>query len=364
MIYQILIDRFNGEWTIPPHNANEYLGGNLQGIKEKLDYIKSLGTTYIWLSPFFKNEAYHGYHTTDYEEIDPHFGTWADLADLIASAHQKDIRVIADFVPNHCHIKHPFFQDAINNPTTSKYRKWFFFKDEQSPKCLHFLGYMELAKFNLDNPATRDYFIKVGEKLTSIGIDGFRIDHALGIPMSFLQLFRQKMHQQNPNTIVMGEVWPFNIQRRYFNTLHFRSFWRKCSCWLFGFKQESIQLDYCGSLDAVLDFEFQRLLINEVKAGRRLENNEELHHKLKKHFSRYPSDSFQVIPFIDNHDTNRFLFYCKGNEALLDEALELMKQSGKEFAIYYGTERRMCNHRTIFNAEPFADLIVREPMEW
>ncbi len=364
MIYHILIDRFNGGWTVPPLNANKYLGGTLHGIKEKLDYIKSLGATYIWLSPFFKNDAYHGYHTTDYEEIDPHFGTWADLSDLITTAHQKGIRIIADFVPNHCHIKHPFFQDAINNPTSSKYRDWFYFKDSHSSECLHFCDYRELPKFNLDNPATKEYFMKVGERLSQIGIDGFRIDHALGIPMTFLKDFRRRMHEQNPDTIVFGEVWPYNIKRRYFKTLRFRSFWLKWYYWLFGCNQESIQLDYYDSLDAVIDFEFQRLMINEVKAGKRLKGNENLNRKLKKHFARYSSETFQVIPFIDNHDTDRFLFYCNGDGTLLDEAIEIMRESGKEYSFYYGTECKMCNSHTVFNGIPFADLVVREPMKW
>ena len=364
MIYQILIDRFNGGWTIPPQNANKFLGGTLLGIKDKLDYIKSLGATYIWLSPFFKNDAYHGYHTTDYEQIDSHFGTWEDLSNLIAAAHQKNIHVIVDIVPNHCHIKHPFFQDAITNPTTSKYRKWFYFKNKKTSECLHFLGYSNLPKFNLENPETKDYFIKVGERLTNIGIDGFRIDHALGIPMTFLRSFRDRMHELNPKTIVIGEVWAYNIQRRYYKTLRFRSFWRKCYYWLFGFNQESIQLDYYGSLDAVLDFEFQRLLLDEIKVGKRLEHNKELNYNLKKHFSRYPSNSFQVIPFIDNHDTNRFLFYCKGDQTLKTEAVGLLEKTGKQFVIYYGTECNMCNDKTIFNNEPYADLLVREPMKW
>ncbi len=363
MIYQILIDRFNGGWKVPPRNSNEYLGGTLRGITEKLDYIKSLGTTSIWLSPFFRNAAYHGYHTVDYENIDPHFGSWEDLADLIISAHQKEICVIADFVPNHCHISHPFFLDAVNNPQKSKYRDWFYFKNSQSSKCLHFLNYSELVKFNLDNPATKDYFIKVGEHLTNIGIDGFRIDHALGISMAFLKAFRQRMHEINPNTIVFGEVWPFNIQRRYYNTLRFRSFWRKCFCWFWGFNQETIQLDYSDSLDAVLDFEFHRLLLHEVKNGRRLLNNERLKLKLQKHFSHYQS-GLQVIPFLDNHDTNRFLFYCNGDDSLLEEGVEMLKESGKEYVIYYGTECRMCNKTTIFDAEPYADILVREPMKW
>ena len=151
MIYQILIDRFNGGWDIPPKNANAFLGGTLNGITEKIDYIKSLGATSICLSPFFQTEAYHGYHITDYEQIDPHFGSWDDLEKLIQTAHQNEIKIIVDFVPNHCHKNHPFFLDAISNPLTSRYRSWFYFKDKSSSDCLNFYGYSELPKFNLEN---------------------------------------------------------------------------------------------------------------------------------------------------------------------------------------------------------------------
>ena len=364
MIYQILIDRFNGGWTTPPQNANAFLGGTLKGITEKLDYIQSLGATYIWLSPFFKTDAYHGYHTTDYEQIDPHFGTWDDLSDLINAAHNKGIRVMADFVPNHCHASHPFFQDAIQNPSISKYRKWFCFENQSTPDCLCFYGYPELPKFNLTNPETAAYFIAVGERLSRMGIDGFRIDHAVGLPFSFLRDFKKRMHALNPDAIVIGEVWAVNMPHRFFNAVYFRSFWHKIYYWLFGTKQECIQFDYHDVLDGVLDFEFQGLLVDELKAGRRLQNNELLAKKLKRHFARYSTSDFQPFLFLDNHDMDRFLYHCKGDTSLLEEAIGIMKQSGMPYIIYYGTEKGMYNTTTIVNAEPYADLRVREPMDW
>lgn len=364
MIYQIIIDRFNGGWTTPPQNTNTFLGGTLNGITEKLDYIKSLGATYIWLSPFLKTEAYHGYHITDYEQIDPHFGTWEDLTLLINKAHEQGIRIMADFVPNHCHKNHPFFQDAIKNPTTSKYRNWFYFKDETSSECLNFFGYPDLPKFNLENPATAEYMIHIGEHLVKFGVDGFRIDHAVGLPFQFLQDFRKRMHKLNPDMLVIGEVWACNMSRKHFNAIHFRSLLRKYYYWLFGIQQDKIQLDYKDVLDGVLDFEFQGLLIDELKAGKRLKDNQHLSHKLKRHFSRYTSASFQPILFLDNHDTDRFLYYCNGDTSLLQEAIDIMKESGKQYVIYYGTEVGMYNKQTIVNAEPYADLRVRQPMNW
>ncbi|MBR6304608.1 MAG: hypothetical protein IKR37_03145 [Paludibacteraceae bacterium] len=366
MIYQVLIDRFNGGWTTPPANDKKFLGGTLKGVIEKLDYIRAQGATSVWLSPFLHNaeNSYHGYHTIDFEQIDPHFGTWQDLQTLIDTAHTKGMKVIADFVPNHCHIDHPFFQDALKRGKESPYRNWFYFKNDHSDEYQCFLQFTELAKFNLDNPETAQYLIGVGERLSKMGIDGFRIDHAVGMPMSFLKQFRDRMHALNPDTVVFGEVWAFGVKRKDFKLLRFKSCWHKLYYWLFGLNQECLQRDYKGVLDGVLDFQFRDLLVSEVEAGHRLLGNEKLECKLKKHFSRYPDESFKVYPFVDNHDTNRFLHYCHGDNTLLDEALELMRRLGKEYVVYYGTECYMTNDRTIENAEPYADLRVREPMKW
>jgi len=364
MIYQVLIDRFRGNWSIPPKNVNDFLGGTLKGIEDKLDYIKDLGTTVIWLSPFFKTEAYHGYHISDYEQVDPHFGTLDDLLSLIDAAHRKGMRIMADFVPNHCHSSHPFFQDAILNPSGSKYRSWFHFFNNESSDCLCFYGYPELPKLNLENPETAAYFIGLGTRLSEMGIDAFRIDHAVGIPLAFLKAFRDAVHGVNPESLVIGEAWACNMPRRFFKALYFRSFWKKAAYWLFGIKQEAIQLDYSGVLDGVLDFEFRGLLLDEIQAGNRVLDNRALIRRLDRHFSRYPSPNYIPVPFLDNHDTDRFLFDCQGDKELLSEALRLMQERAQEYVVYYGTEQDMMNTTTIVNAEPYADLRVREPMNW
>ena len=81
IIYHILIDRFAGcepnGWDKP-----EFLGGNIRGIIDKLDYVKRLGVNTIWISPFYKTSAYHGYHITDFFKVDPHFGSEEDLKEL------------------------------------------------------------------------------------------------------------------------------------------------------------------------------------------------------------------------------------------------------------------------------------------
>lgn len=361
MIYQILIDRFNGGWNIPPKNKNCFLGGNLNGITSKLDYICSLGASAIWPSPFFKTESYHGYHITDYKQIEPSFGTWNDLYELINNAHNRGLKVIADFVPNHCHINHPFFQETIKNKN-SKYREWFYINKKNDYKA--FLWYNILPKFNLENKDTANYLLGIGTDLIKIGIDGLRIDHALGVPMSFLSNLRDRVHNVNPNATVFGEVWSFNVPRKYFNTLFFKNPIKRAFYTVFGINQETIQRDYSGVLDGILDFEFRNIIINEIKTGNRIRNNKELNKKLDCHFTFYKKHNLTPFLFLDNHDTDRFLFECKNDKSLMMEALELMRSYPYPHIIYYGTECYMANTTTIINAEDYADLRVREPMKW
>ena len=129
IIYHILIDRFAGFPSTENWDKPIFLGGNIKGIQNKLEYLKNLGVNTIWISPFNKTSAYHGYHITDFNEIDPHFGTTEDLKDLIHSVHEHKMHIIADFVPNHCSKEHPFFKEAQSN---KKKEKGFFFNSSRS----------------------------------------------------------------------------------------------------------------------------------------------------------------------------------------------------------------------------------------
>ena len=175
---------------------------------------------------------------------------------------------------------------------------------------------------------------------------------------------RQEMHACKRDPVVFGEAWPYGVTRRYFSTLFFRSPLRRVFYTLFGIGQDAVQRDYYGVLDGVLDFEFRNILLREIRAGRRLANNRRLRHRLLNHFSFYEQNGLETCLFLDNHDTDRFLFDCGGDKTLLEEAINLMKYSGKPYLIYYGTECGMQNDRTIFHAEPYADLRVRQPMDW
>lgn len=94
--------------------------GDLQGITAKLDYIKSLGCTGIWLTPINPSPSYHGYDVTDYEAVNPQFGTMADFDALVAAADARGIKVILDFVINHSGNQHPWFKKAVADPLSAE----------------------------------------------------------------------------------------------------------------------------------------------------------------------------------------------------------------------------------------------------
>src|SRR5579859_5709616 len=100
--------------------------GDLNGLTSKLDYIKGLGASCIWLMPINPTPSYHGYDVTDYYGIEPAFGTKADFKRMTAAAHRRGIRVFVDFVPNHSSNRNSWFEAALRD-TNSPYRSWYRF---------------------------------------------------------------------------------------------------------------------------------------------------------------------------------------------------------------------------------------------
>ena len=160
-IYQVFTDRFSGykkDYT-DEELRKGFLYGNLKSLITKLDYIKSMNFNMIWISPFYVNQpkGYHGYHSQNYNHVDPRFAygekveddnvgnvfdpndanieTGADLVlkELVKECHKRDLKIMMDFVPNHSYVTHPFFIDAEKN-INSKYRNWFYFIKEEETK--------------------------------------------------------------------------------------------------------------------------------------------------------------------------------------------------------------------------------------
>ena len=364
-IYHLLIDRFNGGWQTPPKSENMFCGGTLQGVIEKLDYIKGLGFNAVMLSPIFKSANYHGYHTLNFDEVDPHLGTWEDYQRLLDTAHAKGMKIICDFVPNHCWYEAPIFEESLQK-NGGKHRDWFFFADENSDAFVSFLGFGDLPKFNLTNPEVVSFMVDKAEHLARMGVDAFRIDHALGQPHEFLKKLRAGVETVSKDIVVFGEVWAQGIGPNLAGQLYFKTedrlneFLAQESK---PFNQDALQTDYTETLDGVLDFAYRDILLQEVHAGRGIKGNDTLRSKIEEHFAKYPKD-FKLVLFLDNHDTDRFLFDCQDDVNLLQEAIDVTTSLGRPFSFLYGTEQLMTNNPTIVNAEPYADLRVRACMDW
>ncbi|WP_378790135.1 glycoside hydrolase family 13 protein [Nonomuraea fastidiosa] len=168
--------------------------GDLAGIRERLPYLRRLGVDAIWLTPFYPSPmADGGYDVADYRGVDPMFGSLADFDALVASAHELGLRVIVDIVPNHSSSEHPWFQEALRGAGRDRY----IFRDEPNNWQSTFGGsawtqvadgqyYLHLfapaqPDFNWRNREVHEMFLDVLRFWLDRGVDGFRIDVAMGL---------------------------------------------------------------------------------------------------------------------------------------------------------------------------------------
>ncbi len=351
-IYHIFLDRFAGEMNDAEQPV--FAGGHFTAATERLEYIAALGFTAVWLSPFYKTAAYHGYHITDYYAIDEHFGTEADLQAFIDEAHRLGLKVYADFVPNHLSMYHPFFISAQSD-RHSPYRDWFYW-DKWPNTYRSFLCYQEIPKINLSNSEAREHVIGAALFWAGKGMDGLRIDHAIGMRISFNKEFYRRMKQNFPEIFIFGEVWADGITRNMFNTINIP---RKATRWLFGIDQTRLQWDYRHYFDAILDFSIQKIIADAVKSGKTECETQAL---VNKYFDTMPHD-YTPLCFLDNHDMDRFQWQCGSKEGL-KKAVAVLAALPAPIALYYGTESGMKQSESIRSGKPYADLAVRQPMNW
>lgn len=348
IVYQIMIDRFANDFKSLKNNDNiippPFQGGNIKGIINRLDYIVGLGVNSILLSPFFKSKSYHGYHsTTASNEIEPQFGNKDDILCLVKQIKKHKMTCGADFVPNHCHITNPIYVEHYD---------WFEFPNN---KYKFYANIKDLPVLNLDHPDAREYMIKQALQLCEWGFNYIRIDHATGPSYSFLHELRMQVKRKYKNVRLIGEVvgeMDFKplVCKRYNDNLNDK--WSE---------QEARQYEYVGILDGVLDYEYYDIIKDALLHDMPIKNNKALKQKVKKHFSRYPKD-FELWLFLDNHDVDRILYYCK-NIDKVKEVLDFTYSWKRPVVIYYGTEQGMCN-KTAIHQVAYDDESVRQCMDW
>ena len=240
VIYHIFVDRFKrggrteipdgarmirGEWrSIPEYPAypgahlynNTFYGGTLWGIIDKLDYIKSLGTTAIYLSPVFKAASNHKYDTADYMTVDPIFGGEEALRALLSAAEKKGIKIILDGVFNHTGADSIYFnrygrysEIGAYQSRRSKYFGWFDFK-EFPHNYTSWWGIEVLPRINPDIPDCREFFVGndgVVNKYRKMGVYGFRLDVADELSDDFISSIKDRLSSDTDENILYGEVW-------------------------------------------------------------------------------------------------------------------------------------------------------------
>jgi alpha-amylase len=320
--------------------------GDLRGIENKLDYLKGLGVTAVWLTPIFASPSYHGYDTTDYYTINPDFGTKDDLVSLVGSAHAKGIRVILDFVASHTSNLFPYFKDAYGNPG-SQYSDWYVWKDAAHRVYQSFANVPTLPSLNHANPVVNQYYIDVAKYWMDLdgdgdytdGIDGFRCDYALGSPHAFWRQLRAALKPLNPDVLLLGEVW---VDSPSAQTPYFQD-----------------------QFDALFDFPlYIQLQANPQISGDGVLNGSaflsSLNNIVKSEAGQFPADAIRVR-FAGNHDTNRIASEEEGNAARERLAALLVASLDGTPMIYYGDELGMSGEK---GSGPIYDEYTREPMEW
>lgn len=324
-------------------------GGDLNGIREHLDYFCELGVTALWLTPILENDSpdsengfstYHGYATTDYYKVDPRFGTNEDYRRLVDEAHAKGLKVVMDMIFNHSGFEHPWTKDMpskdwLNTP------EWL--KDEQKSKYLQtsykltpvkdpYASKIDLKEttegwfvptmpdLNQHNPHLMRYLIQNSIWwVETVGIDGIRMDT---YPYAYADAMAQWMKE-------LDEEYP------YFNTVG--ETWVTDPAYTAAWQKDSKLSKDNSYLKTVMDFSF----FDKLNKAKNEETDDwwnglnRIYHSFVYDFL-YPDPS-SVMAFIDNHDTDRFL--GNGHDTLaLKQALALLLTVKRIPQIYYGTE--------------------------
>ncbi|HEY0826604.1 MAG TPA: glycoside hydrolase family 13 protein [Bacilli bacterium] len=321
--YQIFPERFyNGDamndpsdtmpWGTPPTRDNT-MGGDLQGILQKVDYLKELGINALYLNPIFKAKSNHKYDTLDYFAIDPQFGTLQDLKLLTERCHQLGMKVVLDLVINHCGYDHPCFQDVVRHGEESPYRDWFYvheFPVSLSDSKYDSVWYYQwMPKLKTSNPQVKQFvFDIVSFWQKEADIDGWRIDVADEVEVSFLRELNSHVKKMNKDIFIISEIW-----------------------------HDAKRLMMSGGTDSVMNYDLRSILIDYVL--NKSITIDQFHALLVRYANRYSAAELnQMFNLLGSHDTERILSLC-GNRIdrlILLMALQYMIPGNP--VVYYGDE--------------------------
>lgn len=350
--------------------------GDLNGITAKLDYLKSLGITAIWLTPInaHQPDAYHGYAVDDYYTVDPILGTMEDFQKLLSEAHSRGIKIVMDLVMNHTSKFNPWFIASANNDPA--YKDWYIWLPSDPGGWANASGNTQMpawnrldnsqykrngqvyyAAFNMtipdlnhNNPAVRAEFRKIAKFWLDKGVDGFRIDaarylieagpggsgHELDTPetITYLNDYAAYVKSINPNAYVIAEVFAgLDITAKYYRA---------------------------GGLDAVFCFDLgdnTGAIKGTFATGKTSSYYQQVQKLASIAAGGVPSTFFSH--FFSNHDSGRLPENLREPDKIKAAAVSMFAAPGGAPYIYYGDE---IGEREGYNL--IGDAAKRNPMWW
>jgi glycosidase len=363
-IYQIITDRFfngdtnndNAEGNYNPSGTSgtSVHGGDFKGIEKKLDYIKALGATAIWISPVIQNAngEFHGYAGRDFYSVAPHWGSLADLQHMIQTAHSKGILVIDDIVCNHggdliktdtggtSYIGPPGYSNLVYRSASKQFAAPFN-TNSQNPFLTNlFHNNGNIGNFNdstqvvlgelsgLDDFRTETDYIRTNMAAVynywiSQGFDGFRIDTVKHVDMGFWQTWCPLIHNYaaslgKSNFFTFGECLDGSDS--------------KCGSYT------GTKAGGAFALESMLDYPLY-FTINSVFAGAS-GNTQQIENHYNAIAANYdPAAQMRLVTFLDNHDQARFMSVSGATTARLNVALAFLYTGRGVPCLYYGTEQ-------------------------
>ncbi|MBL4959419.1 glycoside hydrolase family 13 protein [Bacillus velezensis] len=320
--YQIFPERFaNGREDLSPEAAlpwgskdpdvNDFFGGDLQGIIDKLDYLEELGVNGIYLTPIFSSPSNHKYDTLDYYSIDPHFGDRELFRTLVSRLHERGMKIMLDAVFNHIGSASPQWQDVVKHGARSRYKDWFHIHSfpVKEDNYDRFAFTPDMPKLNTANPEVQRYLFEIALYwIREFDIDGWRLDVANEVDHAFWKAFRQAVTAEKPDLYILGEIW------------------HSSEPWLRG-----------DEFHAVMNYPFTEPMIayfadREISAS-------SMAYRLNAHLMNGMRQANEVMfNLLDSHDTERLLTRCGNDEKTARALLAFMFAQTGAPCIYYGTE--------------------------
>ncbi len=337
---------------------NDFFGGDLQGIREKLPYLKRLGVTCLYLNPIFESHSNHRYDTADYFHIDPQLGTEKELQELAATAKEQGIRLLLDGVFSHTGSDSVYFNREGRYPSVGAYQSpdspyagWYHFS-RWPDSYAGWWGFPTLPEVDELNEEFSEYINGengVVAHWLRAGASGWRLDVADELPDAFLDALRHRVKATNSEALVLGEVWEDASNKSSYG--HRRRY-------LLG-KQ----------LDSVMNYPFRQAVLDVVRDG----DAERFFNRIEAVVENYPPQVTRLLMnSLGTHDTERAVTLLAGEPAngrgrswqAAQHLTEEQRERGERLlrmaavlqyclpgvpCLYYGDETGMEGYRDPFN---------------